>query len=753
MKRILRNTMMMLALIVGWQQSNAQTCTACFTATPDSNTSTLINVDASCSTPASFFANFEWIIDGVSWGSTPTPYFQIPLYVAGTHTIELVYTGLSGCTDSTSQVITVTPTCNASFQAYDGGNGTGYFYFNNYYASGTYSWDYGDGSTGTSTQHAYAAPGTYNVCCVYSDTAFGCIDTFCTTVNITGSSSGGACNAVLTAGSYLGTTTIYGDAFLSAYNFGVSTFEFYVNGTLQQSGVTSTFYYGAPAAGTYTVTMNILDTSGAICDADSAVVSVSGGGPTGCFACFYPLQITTDTFTFDASCSNTNGGSLAWSIDGAPYVAGPSTWTQGFTVGYHYIGLKVIDSNGTACDSVTSYIYVTPPPCNSCLAITQVAGSTSDYVFDASCTGSNIASTTWLVNGQYVTTSNSPTFNYSFTSSGTYDVCVYTVDSFGNYCNQTCSTLVVTTPTATQFDINGTVYKFSNSFWGYYAPVGNAEAKVYLITLQPGGQLDAVDSTTTDAFGHYSFQNKIVNDYRIKVALDGSSPDYMWNIPTYYQSGTMWYDANVITLFTNLYGRDIYMAIGTNTGGPGFISGNVFAGANKKARSTDRTEVTLMLVDASTNTPVMYAKPNTNGDYSFSNVPLGTYKLVGELLNRASIADNIDVTSGSSSFTGKNFVFTDNVVKPTTLALNINKPSIQTNLSVLPNPAQNELRISTTATDGTITVYDVTGRVVTGLDMKNATSARIDCSAWQAGMYVVEQATSAGKTTMKVSKQ
>jgi Secretion system C-terminal sorting domain/PKD domain len=752
MKRILRSAMMIIALIVGWQQTNAQTCTACFTATPDTSNSTLINLDATCSSPVSFSGSFEWILDGFSWGSSPIPTFQAPFYTPGTHTITLVYAS-PGCNDSSTQVITVTPNCNASFYTYIPGNGYVYFSSNNYYGTGTFAWDFGDSTTGTTSypSHQYTNPGTYNVCCVYTDTVYGCTNTFCAPVTVaTGSASG--CNAILNTYSFFG--DISADAGASSYAYGSTTFDFYVNGSLVQSGPSSYYFSGTMASGTYTVSLNMIDATGAICDSATSILTVVGLG-TGnyCYACFYQTAITTDSFEFNASCSNLNGGSREWNVDGSAYAAGPAIWGQTFTQGSHTVGLRIVDSNGMVCDSSYQYIYIAPPPCVSCLSITPVAGSTSDYVFDASCTGTGVYNTAWFVNNQYISTSASPIFNYSFAASGSYDVCVYTYDSFGYSCTQACSTIVVTTPTATQFDINGTVYKFSNSSWGYYAPVGNAEAKVYLITLQPGGQLDAVDSTTTNAFGQYTFQNKIVNDYRVKVALDASSPDYAWNIPTYYQNAGMWYDANVITLFTNLYGKDLYMLTGTNTAGPGFVSGNVFAGANKKARNTDRTEVTLMLVDLNTNLPVMYAKPKANGDYSFSDVPEGSYKLVGELLNRASIADNINITAAAPTVTGKNFVFTDNVVKPTALTLAINKPSLQTNLSVLPNPAQNELRVSTTATDGVVTVFDVTGRVVTSIDMKNATSARIDCSAWQAGIYIVEQATASGKTTMKVSKQ
>lgn len=52
-------------------------------------------------------------------------------------------------------------------------------------SSTTFSWDYGDGSTGTGlwTTHLYSATGTYNVCVTLTDVATPCADTFCQNVN------------------------------------------------------------------------------------------------------------------------------------------------------------------------------------------------------------------------------------------------------------------------------------------------------------------------------------------------------------------------------------------------------------------------------------------------------------------------------------------------------------------------------------------------------------------------------------------
>ncbi len=761
MKRNWINRLIIILFALGWQQSNAQSCTACFTATQDTLSPYSYNLNASCSNPPSFSATFEWIIDGQSWGLFPFAYLQASFNTPGTHTIALIFSD-NGCIDSTSQTVTIIPSCDATFTGLSWGNGAAYFYRNSALGNGNYTWDFGDGSTSSQNaayvNHQYATGGTYNVCCIYTDTLYNCSDTFCAPIVISSFTNNVACNLNMNVSAVPAWNDLVIDASASSYTWNTSVFEFYINGTQYYSGTSPNYYIPFLPSGVYTVTGLLYDTIGSLCDADSQVVVIigngGGGGNTACNACFFYNYLTTDSFMFDASCSYNPGGTYQWSVDGAPYVTGPSIWSQAFTIGSHTIALQLIDSTGGVCDSTYDYIYVSAPPCTTCLNINPVPGTTSDYTFDVSCTG-NVANVIWYVDGNYVSATTSPTFNYSFTNSGTYTVCAQTVDSIGGYCSQACSTISVTTTPATSFDINGTVYQYNLNNWGYYNAVGNNEAKVYLITLQPGGQLDAVDSTYTNAWGQYSFQNKIVQDYRIKVALESTSPNYLYNIPTYYTSATMWYDATVVTLFNNLYGKDIYMIPGTNASGAGFISGNVFAGANKPSRNVDRTQVTVMLVDAATNKPVMYTKPNINGDYSFNNIPTGQYKIMGELLNRSSIPETINITSSNNNFSGKNFMFNDNVVVPTNLALSIKntQPTLQTNLQVTPNPALNNFSIATTATDGKINVYDVTGKTVISKDMKGKNTITIDCSTWQAGIYLVEQITAGGKTMQKMTKQ
>jgi len=742
-----------LLLALSTQISLAQNCSSCFTATPDSISNSVYNLDASCSTPSNGFFNYAWYVDNQYYTTWFFPQMQIPFYNYGNHTISLVLLG-QNCSDTSTQTITITPTCNAQFISYGVGAGAYYFYQNNPTSNtANYTWDFGDGNTQTGTTvgyHIYTSSGTYNACLTLTDTsAGGCADKVCQSVLV---NINYPCIASLSQYVDNFTGFLSADGYSSQFNNLNYGFKFYLNGVLAQQGTNPTFYTQLTSIGTYTLSMVLTDSNGNNpCDSTTQIVSYTGGvNNGGCSPCFNATYFNAayDSIMVDANCSSIPiGGSIAWNVNGVNLSNNASVQFLGFpTYGTQVITLFVKDSTGAICDSNSSYVYTYPPPCSSCLTVSQVGGSTSDYYFDGSCSSTATSGSvySWFVDNNFITSTTNPQFVYSFTQSGTYNVCLQIADAFGGACSQSCTSVTVNTPTVTLYDISGTIYKFDNTF-AYTSP-GNNEAKVYLIKLMTGGQLEAIDSTTTNGFGQYSFSNKPIDDYRIKVALNPSSPDYAYNIPSYFQTGMMWYDAQVVTLFGNTYNKDIYMNYGINSGGNGFISGNVFAGANKQRSNVD---VTLILMDVSTNKPVAYSKTGANGYYSFANIPNGTYKVYGELLNRASIPENITI-GAQNTFTGKNFIYNSNVIQPTNIALSVKDVLLDDKLNVVPNPATENFNVRNKNHPTTIKIFDLIGRQMATFDMKANEEKNIDCSQWTKGIYLIEEIVGSKKSIQKL---
>lgn len=726
----------LIAILFSLQHVQAQNCTACFTATVDSLNPFIINVDASCSSLPTTNASYEWYVDQVYIATYVSPQLQLPVLSNGNHNIMLV-TYAGACVDTAYQTIVTTPSCSAQFYAYNNTPNSFYFYaLYNYSPSSVFSWDFGDGSPISNdfyqTYHAYANTGNYNVCVTVQDTVTNCTSSYCGVVNVSTTTAGCIANVGVYVDPISG--SLYADGAASYVNYPYNYYTFSLNGIQVQQGNSPYYTTMLTSSGLYAVTLSLTDSMGNVCDSITQTINYNALGTQSCYPCFnYTYNLTYDSLYIDAGCSIIpSGGSIVWNINGQTANAGVSAFWQGFqTSGIQLVTLYVLDSTNQICDSLSQYLYTYAPPCNSCISVSQVAGSTSDYIFDGTC-NTNAAYYTWTVNGQLITYSASPVLNYTFSQSGQYNVCLITSDSLGYTCTAACTTVTVNTPTQTQFSINGTIYKVNNTFT--YAPAGSAEAKVYLIKLITGGQLEAIDSTVTNNYGQYTFTNKPIDDYRIKVALQTSSPDYAYNIPTYISSAVMWYDANVVTLINNTYGKDIYMQYGANTGGNGFISGNVFGGANKKRSPAD---VTLILVDQSTNTPIAYTKPGANGYYEFANIPMGNYKVYGELLNRASIPDNITVSATQMSHTGKNFVYTSTVIQPTNAVLSTNNIDETLNWNISPNPTQGLVQLSNLPSDATVSIFDLVGKLVYNQQVKANTSVSIDTKSWDKGIYMI----------------
>jgi PKD repeat protein len=722
---------------------NPTSCQACFTTYVDTANPQIVYVDASCSqSPAGVF-NYAWSVDGQPYVTLPFPSTQIPLPTNGSHLISLLISN-AGCSDTVSQIVNGSIGCDATFYPNTFG-GNAYFTNVTYANQATYTWDFGDGTFGNNANptHFYSALGTYTVCCTMTDatTNPACTNTFCQTINITNPSPTG-CQAILY--NYVDPTGFYYlDASTSNYDPSNFSMQFYVNGVLVSSGQIDFYTSTFTQAGTYFTSLIITDSMGNPCDSTFQVLYYNPTTNPTCYACVNVYSnATLDSLYIDATCSNIpQGGTIEWVVNGVPLLSNAVNQLIGFaTTGNQTIELFVKDSSGNICDSTYQSGWTQGPPCTSCLSVTQVGGSTSDYIFDAACTSGVSFGYYFMIDNNYVATSPTPQFNYSFTQSGTYNVCVMSFDSSGfQACTQACQTVVVNTPTVTQFTLSGIIYKYDlNNF--VPTPTTASEAKVYLIKLGTGGTLTAIDSTFTNAFGQYTFNNMPIDDYRVKAALMPSSADYSFNVPTYYQSGAMWYDAQVVTLFGNSYGRDIVLNPGFNTGGNGFIGGNVFAGANKPARGGVE-EVTLILMDMTSNKPAAYTKPDANGDYAFTNITNGSYKIFGEILNRASVPDPIVVSSVQNTYTNKNFMYNDFVIKPTTNNAPQSTKDVakQSNIKMFPNPATNHFTIVNTDESRTIRVFDVVGKLLISFDMKANAQKVIDVRNWTKGIYVIQE--------------
>ena len=283
--------------------------------------------------------------------------------------------------------------------------------------------------------------------------------------------------------------------------------------------------------------------------------------------------------------------------------------------------------------------------------------------------------------------------------------------------------------------------------------IGNVQ--VWLITFNPGTlDLEAADSAIVYCSGTsvaYTFTGAVTDSYRVKAALYDSlgTVPVTGFVPTYHDSSYHW---NTASVFTHTSGtadinKNVYMRVGTPTSGPGFISGNVMAGADK-GTSGDVPAVNLLVYvyDATTGRQIATAVTDASGNYSFSNLPVSaTYYVYPEAINFATTTyTGIALTSGTPSMTAANFKKHNlsKTIVPVPTGINDIQVS-NSKVSLYPNPTTGMVQISwveTAREKGQISVTDVTGREVyhTSVDLNiGAGQHNLDLSGLKNGNYVI----------------
>lgn len=240
--------------------------------------------------------------------------------------------------------------------------------------------------------------------------------------------------------------------------------------------------------------------------------------------------------------------------------------------------------------------------------------------------------------------------------------------------------------------------------------------KVWLITVQIDSArgndtlLTAVDSLTSSN-GFYHFTNVNNGIYLIKAALEPSSSYYSTRMPTYYTASTQWNSATPVVVTTSLSNLYINLVAGSNPGGSGFIGGYVSVGANKTGDPIEKIQVMLYTAAGEA---VAFTYTDANGEYKFTNLAFGTYKVHVEILGKPCEEYLVTLDANNPTATDKSFdVNTKGITKKTTATGIVTvKKAI---LALYPNPATNKINIqfeSGTAHTTTIQIADMAGRVL-----------------------------------------
>lgn len=482
---------------------------------------------------ASGSADTDGTVDSYAWdfGDGQTAAGPAPSHVystAGDHTVALTVTDNSGESTTithtvTTNLVNVAPTAAFSSTvtdltvAFDASGSTD--------SDGTiasYSWNFGDGSTGTGVtpSHAYAIPGSYPVTLsvtdnkgLVSDTRNTVVATAKVLVPPTSSFTRSATGLSL---SLDGSTSTDSDGTIASYAW---TFGDGQSGT----GATTTHAY--TAAGTFQVSLTVTDNDGASSTSTQSVTLVAPP------ANVVPVARFTNTIdhlnaAFDASTSSDADGTIAsyqWAFGDGETATGATASHVYAAPGTYAVTLTVTDNVGGTGTTSQSFTLAAPPA--NVVPTASFASSAADLnaSFDASAStdaDGSITSYGWTFGDN--TTGTGVTTSHVYGAAGTYTVTLTVTDNAGATATATKSVTVtaagpqpnpaLATDTFTRTSASGLGSAEVGGSWNVTsggvanATVSGNKARLKAIKAASGvsTSLSAVSSLSTNSFATFS---------------------------------------------------------------------------------------------------------------------------------------------------------------------------------------------------------------------------------------------------------
>jgi PKD repeat protein len=300
----------------------------------------------------------------------------------------------------------------------------------------SYTWDFGDGATGSgaTTNHVYAAQGTYNLSLTVTDDG-GAVDSASTSVSIDPANQAPTANA---GGPYTatdGTTVVFDGTGSSDADGTITDYAWDFGDGTSGSGATPSHLYAA--AGSYNVLLTVTDDGGLThIDTTSATIGEVVNQPPVADANGPYSGTTGMLISFDSNGSTDPDGSIvtfSWDFGDGTSATG-ATASHAYTAeGSYNVTLTVTDNDG-AMDSASTTVTVgsgnLAPVADAGGPYSSMAGV--EIQFDGS--GSNdpdgsIVAYKWEFGDGSESTDLNPTHSYA--TAGTYNVTLTVYDDNG----------------------------------------------------------------------------------------------------------------------------------------------------------------------------------------------------------------------------------------------------------------------------------------------------------------------------------
>lgn len=676
-------------------------------------------------------ASYSWAFGDGSYGSTAGT--TMHSYTSpGTYLVCLTIMDSSRmCFDTYCDSVVVNgvggTSCRARFSSSSRGL-TSYFYNNSSSVSGaTYTWIYGDGNSSNNSSyshsHTYASAGRYKVTLI--QTTSSCADTTWDSVYVSGSTP---CKAGFTS---------YVDSLDSCKIIFVST----STGTNSSTSYYWSFGDGNTGSGLYTshsyntsgwvqVCLTISDSLRNCYDTycDSIYVTPCSSGNPSCKAKFSSFMRGNTAYFYNQS-NNISGATYTWIYgDGNSSNNGSYSHTHTYASSGRY-KVTLIQTTSTCADTTWDSVYVAgSAPCSASFYSFADSIDTCKTVFVSTSTGTNASTMySWSFgdgnsgSGQYA--------SHSYSQSGWVVVCLTISDSLRNCYDTYCDSVYVKgcKPVGNKCTSTISGQIFVGRGFG-------TSGTVFLIEKR-GNNLFLIDTTYIDSLGYYYFSKICKGDYYVKVALNKADLNYTDYLPTYYGDELKWDKASTVTVPGSKSAVDIQMIKGTNLGGPGFISGNVKKGANKKD-GEPLGGVAIMVLDKDLEA-VAYVVSKADGSFELPGLAHGKYQVAVDVPGMPVNDFWVELKEGDDQARVIVEVHSDEVELRLDGFVGIEAIApLNNSFSVYPNPAGASFNLDIEGFAGTVELFDIAGKSVLTTSVNDNSNA-INIDMLPAGWYQV----------------
>lgn len=368
--------------------------------------------------------------------------------------------------------------CTAMFTAADSAGST---YFTNLSTGSglTSTWDFGDGTTFSTTGNAvytYSTPGTYLVCLTVTNALGTCTTSYCDSVSVPYGGTG-MCMGVVNSAFVAGDSACYGYFYNTPSASSGQVYHWdYGDGTTSSVVGTNTHLY--PANGTYYVCLTVYDGTDSCqyCN----YVTINSCSTTACSASFFSVDSSGYVYFSNQSVGLGSGVTCSWSFGDGTVGTSSGDIVHNYTTSrVYYVCMTMSNFLGTCNDTYCDSIYVNTNPGGGggmCMGVVNpyfTANDSSMYgVFSNTPSGSGQVYFWDFGDGTNSNTIGSVSHLYA--SPGTYTVCLTVYETGGSLDScQYCSYVTIGSGGPTPCDASFTIIQDSTNLFNYFVYMNN----------------------------------------------------------------------------------------------------------------------------------------------------------------------------------------------------------------------------------------------------------------------------------------